>query len=289
MPLAQVQLQDKYTQPAGRVFISGMQALVRLALLQAGRDRAAGLNTAGFITGYRGSPVGGYDMELWRARVLLEQAGVRFQPGVNEDLAATAVWGTQQLGLLPGAKHDGVFAIWYGKGPGVDRSGDPIKHGNRQGVSKQGGVLLVVGDDHSGKSSTVAHQSEQALAAHGVPVLYPATVQEYLDFGLAGFALSRFSGAWVALKCVNETAEATATVDLDATRWQFTLPEGISLPEAGLHVRTTFDPLAEEIRQVRFRLPAVHAFARANGIDRVVIGAPRAGSAWSRPARASST
>ena len=274
MSLAQVQLQDKYTQPAGRVFISGMQALVRLALLQAERDRAAGLNTAGFITGYRGSPVGGYDMELWRARVLLEQAGVRFQPGVNEDLAATAVWGTQQLGLLPGAKHDGVFAIWYGKGPGVDRSGDPIKHGNRQGVSKQGGVLLVVGDDHSGKSSTVAHQSEQALAAHGVPVLYPATVQEYLDFGLAGFALSRFSGAWVALKCVNETAEATATVDLDPTRWQFTRPEGISLPEAGLHVRITFDPLAEEIRQVRFRFPAVHAFVRANRLDRVVIGAP---------------
>ena len=209
---------DRYDAQTGTVLLSGMQALVRLPLLQAQRDKAAGLNTAGYISGYRGSPLGTYDLQLKAARKWLDANSITFQAGLNEDLAATAIWGTQQSPSLPGARYDGVFSIWYGKGPGVDRSGDAFKHGNRYGASKHGGVVLAVGDDHPGKSSTVAHQSEQALAANDIPVLYPASVQEYIDFGLHGFGLSRFSALWVGLKCVNETAECTATVELPPLR-----------------------------------------------------------------------
>jgi indolepyruvate ferredoxin oxidoreductase len=282
-----ISLDDKYDRLQGTVLLSGTQALVRLPLMQRARDLAAGLNTAGYISGYRGSPLGGYDQQLKGVAARLAAAHVRFEPGVNEDLAATAIWGTQQVPLLPAPRYDGVFAIWYGKGPGVDRSGDPIKHANRMGTSAHGGVLVVFGDDHGGKSSTVSHQSEQALVAAGVPVLYPANVQEFLDFGLHGFALSRYAGVWVGFKCVNETVESTATVDVDPARVRFVDP-GQPLPPDGVHVRFRFDPLGDEVRLARHKLPRVQAYVRANGLDRRTHGAARpgglgiltAGKAW---------
>ena len=275
-PLRPVSLEDKYALPSGSVLMSGTQVLVRLPLLQRAVDQAAGLNTAGFVTGYRGSPLGAYDMELWAEQRRLKEAHVVFQPGVNEDLAATAVWGTQQAPLLPGTKYDGIFAIWYGKGPGVDRSGDVFKHGNRQGASKHGGVLVCAGDDHPGKSSTVSHQSEQALAASHIPVLYPASVQELLEYGMLGWALSRFCGLWVALKCTNETVEGTSTVDIDPARFRFAAPS-VTAPPTGLNTNPRPMALreADEMLVTRYRLPAAHAFARANGIDRVVIDGPQ--------------
>ncbi|MCC5867999.1 MAG: indolepyruvate ferredoxin oxidoreductase family protein [Gammaproteobacteria bacterium] len=285
--LREVTLADKYTLRKGAALLSGTQALVRLLLEQHARDADAGLNTAGFVSGYRGSPLGGYDQALWGAGDALGMANIVFQPGVNEDLAATAVWGTQQAPLLPGCRYDGVFALWYGKGPGVDRSGDPIKHGNRMGTSRHGGVLLAVGDDHPGKSSTVAHQSEQALAANGVPVLYPASVQEIIDLGLHGFALSRFSGLWVALKCVNETVESTATVTLAPDRPSIVQPPDIELPPEGLHGRLVFAPAGDERRLVRYKLPAAQAYVRANRLDRAEfdhaggLGIVTAGKAYS--------
>ncbi len=272
----EITLDDKYDRSRGRVLLSGTQALVRLPLMQRARDQAAGLNTAGYISGYRGSPLGGYDQQLRAAGARLEAAHVRFEPGVNEDLAATAIWGTQQVPLLPAPRYDGVFAIWYGKGPGVDRSGDPIKHANRMGTSPHGGVLLVFGDDHGGKSSTVSHQSELALTAGGVPVLYPANVQEYLDFGLHGFAMSRYAGVWVGFKCVNETVESTATVEVDPARVVSTLPD-LPLPPGGIHARFHFDPISDDVRLMRHKLPRVLAYARANGLDRVTRGAAHAG------------
>jgi indolepyruvate ferredoxin oxidoreductase len=282
-----VTLDDSYSIDSGRIFLSGVQALVRLPLEQRARDRAAGHDTAGFITGYRGSPLGGYDLQLQAARERLTAAHIVFQPGLNEDLAATAVWGTQQAGLLPGAKYDGVFAIWYGKGPGVDRSGDPIKHGNRMGTAKLGGVLLVFGDDHPGKSSTVSHQSEQALAANGVPVLYPASIQEYIDLGLHGFALSRAAGVWVGFKCVNETVETSAAVSVDPQRLRIVEPEGMSSPPEGVHARLAFEPLRDEVRLLRYKLPLAQAYVRANGLDRVTqdasqreLGIVAAGKSW---------
>ena len=276
--LAQVSLDDRFTQIAGRVLLSGNQALVRLLLLQRQLDVAAGLNTAGFVSGYRGSPLGGFDLELWANLARLEEAHVVFRPGVNEDLAATAVWGTQQAVLLPGAKYDGVFSIWYGKGPGVDRSGDALKHGNRQGAAPHGGVLVAMGDDHPGKSSTVSHQSEQALAAHHIPVLFPSSVQELLEYGLAGWALSRYTGLWVGLKCVNETVEATATVDVDPGRFRYQRPNR-QLPPGGLNVnpRPMVVREADEMLVVRHRLPAAQDWARANGIDRVTLDGERRG------------
>jgi indolepyruvate ferredoxin oxidoreductase len=273
--LAHISLDDRYTKPQGRVLLSGNQALVRLLLLQRQLDVAAGLNTAGFVTGYRGSPLGGFDLELWANVARLKDSHVVFQPGVNEDLAATAIWGTQQAVLLPGARYDGVFSLWYGKGPGVDRSGDVLKHGNRQGAAALGGVLVAMGDDHPGKSSTVSHQSEQALAAHHIPVLYPSSVQELLEFGIAGWALSRFSGLWVGLKCVNETVEGTATVDIDPQRYAFVRPQ-LALPSEGLNVnpRPMVVREADEMRVVRHRIPAAQAWARANSIDREIIHGP---------------
>jgi indolepyruvate ferredoxin oxidoreductase len=286
--LADVSLEDKYTQTRGRVLLSGNHALVRLMLQQRQLDAAAGLNTAGFVSGYRGSPLGGLDMELWANLGRLEASHVVFRPGVNEDLAATAVWGTQQSVLLPGARYDGVFALWYGKGPGVDRSGDALKHGNRQGAAPHGGVLVAMGDDHPGKSSTISHQSEQALAAHQIPVLFPSSVQELFEYGLAGWALSRFSGLWVGLKCVNETVEGTATVDVDPQRFSYVRPD-IALPPGGLNVnpRPMVVREADEMLVVRHRIPAAQAWARANRIDRVVVDGERrrlgivtSGKAW---------
>ncbi|MGZ5074802.1 MAG: hypothetical protein ACXWBL_16790, partial [Usitatibacter sp.] len=203
-----VSLEDKYTLASGRVFLNGTQALVRLAMIQRDRDAAAGLNTAGFISGYRGSPLGGFDQALWKARDHLKEHHVFFTPGVNEELAATAVWGSQQVQLSEGAKYDGVYAMWYGKGPGVDRSGDVFKHANAAGTAKHGGVLLLAGDDHACKSSTLPHQSEHAFDAAMIPVLYPTGVQEIIDMGLHGFAMSRYSGCYVAFKVISETVDS---------------------------------------------------------------------------------
>ena len=268
--LRNVTLDDKYSLDAGTVFISGAQALARLPMLQAQIDRAAGLNTAGFISGYRGSPLGHLDMTLWRVKDKLAEHNVQFQPGVNEDLAATAVAGTQQLSLLPEPACDGVFSMWYGKGPGVDRSMDAFKHANFAGTHPNGGVLLVYGDDHPGKSSTVSHQSEHALAAQLIPSLYPASVREFFRFGLLGWAMSRYSGAWVGLKTVNETVEQTATCSWEPE--QFVVHTPPVDDAAMVHNRGSLaDRIENERIALEDRLARVQAFVRANGIDEVVI------------------
>ncbi len=275
--LIDVSLDDKYTHDRGRILISGVQALIRLPMLQRGRDAARGYKTAGFISGYRGSPLGGLDSVAFREADRLKAQDIVFLPAVNEDLAASSVWGTQQIDALPGAKVDGVFAMWYGKGPGVERSTDAIHHGNYAGTHEKGGVLLVYGDDHSGKSSTSAHQSEQTLAALSVPSLYPADVEEFLRFGLLGWEMSRFTGLWVGFKCVNETVEQTATVSLDAAGADIVVPERNpeQLPPQGVNINPRFFGPAE-VEQVvqRYRLPLVHDFVRVNRIDRVAKGVP---------------
>src|SRR5579864_1102137 len=276
MPLAAVRLDDKYTLESGRIYLSGIQALVRLAIMQRRRDAALGLNTAGFVSGYRGSPLGGLDQSLWHAQTFLDRNHIRFQPGLNEDLAATAVWGSQQVGLFPGAKYDGVFALWYGKGPGVDRSGDVFKHGNAAGTARHGGVLVIAGDDHACKSSTLPHQSEYALIDASIPVLNPAGVQDILDLGLFGWALSRYSGCWTALKAIAETMDSSASVWIDPNHIQIMTPTDFELPAGGLNIRWPDPPLEQEKRLRLLRLPAVHAFARANGLDRTVLEAPEA-------------
>jgi indolepyruvate ferredoxin oxidoreductase len=269
--LSSVTLDDKYTLEHGRAYMSGIQALVRLPMLQQTRDRAAGLDTAGFISGYRGSPLGGLDIALWKAKQHLASHQVVFQPGINEDLAATAVWGTQQVSLYPGAKHKGVFAMWYGKGPGVDRSCDVLKHANSAGSSPHGGVLVLAGDDHGAKSSTLAHQSEHIFKACGLPVLFPANVQEYLDFGLHGWAMSRYSGLWVAMKCVTDVVESSASVDIDPHRTQIVLPTDFVMPDGGLNIRWPDTPLAQEKRLLDHKWYAALAYVRANRLDRIEI------------------
>jgi indolepyruvate ferredoxin oxidoreductase len=246
--LAQVSLDDKYTLGKGRVFLTGTQALVRLMLLQRERDVLAGLNTAGYISGYRGSPLGGVDQTMWGAKKHLERHHVVFQPGVNEDLAATAVWGTQQVGMFPGAKYDGVFGMWYGKGPGVDRCGDVFKHANAAGTSPHGGVLALAGDDHAAKSSTLPHQSEHIFKACMIPVLNPANVQEYIDLGLHGFAMSRYAGCWIAFKCVTDVVESGASVEVDPERVKIRLPSDFTLPPGGLNIRWPDAILEQEAR-----------------------------------------
>ena len=213
-----VSLEDKYRLASGRIYLNGTQALVRLAMVQRERDLAAGLNTAGFISGYRGSPLGGFDQALWKAKGYLKDHHIHFTPGVNEELAATAVWGSQQVGLFEGAKYDGVFAMWYGKGPGVDRCGDVFKHANAAGTARHGGVLLLAGDDHACKSSTLPHQSEHAFDAAMIPVLYPTGVAEIIDMGLHGFAMSRYSGCYVAFKAISDTVDSSASIDPGCSR-----------------------------------------------------------------------
>ena len=269
-----ITLEDKYTRASGRVFLTGSQALVRLPLLQRQRDLAAGLNTAGFVSGYRGSPLGGVDQAYWAAKKVLEPQHVVFQPGVNEDLAATAVWGTQQLNLFPGAKYDGVFGMWYGKGPGVDRCGDVFRHANAAGTSKHGGVLVIAGDDHNAKSSTLPHQTDHIFKAVMMPVLYPANVQEYLDYGLHGWAMSRYSGCWVALKALADTVETSASVDIDPLSLQIVTPTDFELPEGGLNIRWPDDRHEQERRLLHFKLYAALAYARANNLNRVAIDSP---------------
>ena len=271
-----VSLDDKYARDGGRVFISGTQALVRLPLMQFERDRAAGLDTAGYITGYRGSPLAGLDRQLAAAKTLFDGKPIVFQPGLNEDLAATAVWGSQQAGLNGPAKHAGVFAMWYAKGPGVDRSGDALRHGNLAGSAPLGGVLLLAGDDHTCESSTTCHQSEFAFADAMIPVLNPADVQEIVDFGLYGWALSRFSGCWIALKCVKDNVEATASVAIDPGRIAIRMPSDHVLPAKGLGIRWPDTPQDQEARLHEHKLAAAQAFCRANGLDRVVVDGPAA-------------
>ncbi len=269
MEKTQVTLDDKYDLEEGQVFITGTQALVRLPMMQRQRDAAAGLKTGAFISGYRGSPLGLYDQSLWKAKPFLKNNDIHFQPGVNEDLAATSIWGTQQLHLSGQSDYDGVFGIWYGKGPGVDRSGDVFKHANMAGTSENGGVLVLMGDDHTAKSSTVAHQSEQAMAASMIPVLNPATVQEYLDFGLYGIAMSRYSGCWVGMKCLTDTVESSATVQVGPDRVQISIPTEIEAPAGGVHLRWPDPAVEQERRLVEHKLPMVEAFIRANKLDRI--------------------
>jgi indolepyruvate ferredoxin oxidoreductase len=281
MPLDAVTLDDKYSLESGRVFITGTQALVRLPMMQRQRDLAADLNTACYITGYRGSPLGGVDLALWQARKFLKQNHIQFQPGVNEDLAATAVWGSQQLDLFGDSKYDGVYSMWYGKGPGVDRSGDVLRHGNLAGTAKHGGVLLLAGDDHTCKSSTTAHQSEYAFMDAGIPVFNPAGVQEFLDLGLYGWAMSRYSGCWIGFKVVAETVDSTASCYVDPHRIDIKIPDDYALPPEGLNIRwpqssfASAQALEQEMRLHKHKLYAALAFARANKLNRIVMDSPR--------------
>ena len=275
MSLAAVTLDDKYTLESGRVFLTGTQALVRLPMLQRQRDLAAGINTACFITGYRGSPLGGFDQALWRAKPFLQKHHIHFEPGVNEDLAATAVWGSQQVNLAGGARYDGVFAMWYAKGPGVDRSIDVLKHANAAGTSRFGGVLALAGDDHGAVSSTLAHQSEHDFMSSMIPVLHPSSVQEYLDFGLIGWAMSRYSGCWTGFKCVTETVESAASVTLDPHALKIVEPADFAIPPGGLNIRWPDDRGPQEWRLHQHKVYAALAFARANKLDRIVIDSPR--------------
>ena len=276
MSLRNVSLEDKYTLREGRIFITGTQALVRLPMMQHWRDRTIGLNTACYISGYRGSPLGGYDQQLWAAGKHLQAHNIVFQPGVNEDLAATACWGTQQLGFHGAPKYDGVFAIWYGKGPGVDRTGDAFRHGNLAGTHRNGGVLVLMGDDHTCESSTTAHQSEFAMVDAMIPILNPAGVQELLDYGLIGWSLSRYSGCWVGLKCMKDTIDASASVDVSPVRVNILTPTDFPVPPAGLNIRWPDAPLEQEERLHKHKIEAVKAFARANRLDRVTLDAPHA-------------
>jgi len=267
-------LQDNLTRETGRVFLTGTQALVRLMMMQQRLDRANGLNTAGFVSGYRGSPLGAVDQEMWRAQKQLASHRIEFLPAINEDLGATAVLGTQQVETDPTRQVDGVFAMWYGKGPGVDRSGDAIKHGNAYGSSPHGGVLVVLGDDHGCVSSSMPHQSEQALIAWSMPILNPSNIQEYLEFGLYGWALSRFSGNWVGFKAISETVEGGAVVELPPMP-EFAAPD-YQYPAEGLHYRWPDLPSLKIEQRVAEKLNAVRAFAQANSIDRFITQAPGA-------------
>ena len=267
---ATYQLKDRYARHTGRVFMTGTQALARIMLDQARRDRNAGLNTAGFVSGYRGSPLGGLDQELWRIADQLEKARIKFLPAINEDLGATAVLGAQQAHLDPNAQVEGVFSMWYGKGPGVDRSGDALKHGNAYGSAQKGGVLVVAGDDHGCVSSSMPHQSDVAFMAWFMPTLNPASVAEYQSFGEYGFALSRFSGTWVGFKAISETVESGASVDLSPDR-VFREPD-YAPPAGGLHIRLGDLPSAGIETRLHDKLDAVQAFVEANPIDRHIYG-----------------
>src|SRR4051794_12348892 len=269
--LRHVALDDKYDLTKDRVFITGTQAIVRLLLMQRERDRLAGLNTAGFVSGYRGSPIGGLDQNLWRAKKWLEAQNIVFQPGLNEELAATAVWGSQQAELRGDGKYDGVFGLWYGKGPGVDRSGDVFRHANMAGTSRHGGVLALMGDDHTAESSTVAHQSEFHFVDVMIPILNPAGVQEILDYGLYGWAMSRFTGAWAALKCMHETVESTAVIDGSLERVQIVMPDDFRHPDGGLNIRLHDTVLGMEARLHDYKRDAMLAFVRANKLNRNII------------------
>ena len=277
MNLAAASLDDRYERESGALYLTGSQALVRLALMQKARDRRAGLNTGCFISGYRGSPMHNADKELWRAQRFLDRADIHFQPGVNEDLAATACWGTQQINLFAGARFDGVYAIWYGKGPGLDRSMDAIRHANLAGTSRHGGVLAVVGDDHGMKSSDVPATSEPTFMDLMMPVLYPASVEEILEYGLYGFALSRFCGAWVGFKTVADTLDTAVSVVIDNPEWPSIVePDDFEFPPDGVHIRLPDPWTGQEPRLRRYKMGAALAFARANRLNRRLVDARNA-------------
>ena len=274
-----VNVNDKYTAVDGQIFISGIQALVRLPMVQKIRDEAAGLNTAGFISGYRGSPLGGLDEALWRAKKFLTEKHIKFLPGVNEDLAATAVWGTQQVGLIGEATVDGVFSLWYGKGPGVDRSADAFKHLNYAGTAQHGGVILVAGDDHVAHSSSLPHQSDHIFVASMIPILYPCNVQEYLDLGVHAWAMSRFSGCAVGFKAIADTVESTASVDANPFRVTVKMPDDFVMPEGGLNIKMSDSGVsaharAQEALMQDYKIYAALAYARANKLNHVTIDSP---------------
>ena len=275
MTAQNISLNDRYDLDKSPVLLNGTQALVRLMLMQQARDAAAGLNTAGYCTGYRGSPLGAVDMQMQRAQNVLEASNITFQPGMNEDLAATAIWGTQQAELRGEGKYDGVFSLWYGKGPGVDRSGDVMRHANMAGTSPHGGVLMAMGDDHTGESSTTLHQSDWAMVDAYMPIVSPAGVQEILDYGLYGWALSRFAGVWTGLKVMKDTIEVTSVVDGRPDRVQFVTPE-FAMPEGGLNIRLIDTPVLQEARMIDYKRVAAEAFAKANKIDKRVWGKPGA-------------
>jgi indolepyruvate ferredoxin oxidoreductase len=275
MALRDVKLDDKYDLSERRVFVTGFQALVRLCLTQKELDRRNGLNTAGFVTGYRGSPLGGLDSQFQRAAAFLNKSDIRFQGGINEDLAATAVWGSQQAELRGEGKFDGIFGMWYGKGPGVDRTGDVFRHANLAGTSKHGGVLALMGDDHTAESSTTAHQSEYHFIDVMVPILNPAGVQEVLDYGLYGWAMSRFTGTWVALKTMHETIESTAAIDTSLERFNIITPTDFAMPPGGLNIRLGDPILAQEARLHDYKRDAMLAFIRANKLNRIITSGGR--------------
>ncbi|KRE24698.1 indolepyruvate ferredoxin oxidoreductase [Bosea sp. Root483D1] len=275
-----VALDDKYDLSKQQIFLTGTQAIARMLLVQHERDRQAGLNTAGFVSGYRGSPLGGLDQQLARAGKQLKPANIVFQPGLNEDLAATAIWGTQQAELSGEGKYDGVFALWYGKGPGVDRTGDVFRHGNMAGTSRHGGVLCLLGDDHTAESSTNAHQTEFVLVDRMMPILNPAGVQEIMDYSLHGFALSRFASVWVGLKCVKDNIESTASVDGSVDRVSIAIPDDFVMPPGGLSIRRELDFLDQEKRLHLYKRAAILAYLRANKLNQTILSggsAPRIG------------
>jgi indolepyruvate ferredoxin oxidoreductase len=271
-----VSLNDKYLLDKGKAYLSGIEALVRLPILQHQRDQQRGLNTACFISGYRGSPLGALDQSLWKAKPFLDKHNIHFQPGINEDLGMTAVWGSQQVNIFPGAKYDGVYGMWYGKGPGLDRSLDVLKHANAFGTSKYGGVLAVVGDDHACKSSTLPHQSDHMFIGATCPVLNPAGVQEVLDLGVYGWELSRYSGCWVGMKVITENCDAAISAEIDPGRVKILIPEDYVLPEGGVHARWPDTPLEQEQRLQRDKIYAALAFARANNLNRITLDSPNA-------------
>jgi indolepyruvate ferredoxin oxidoreductase len=275
MALNHVTLDDKYDLSRSRIFVTGFQAIVRLCLMQKELDRRAGLNTAGYVTGYRGSPLGTLDLQFMRAQRVLDKYDVRFQPGLNEDIAATALWGTQQAELRGEGRFDGVFGLWYGKGPGVDRTGDVFRHANFAGTSKHGGVLALMGDDHTAESSTTAHQSEYHFIDVMIPILNPAGVQEILDYGLYGWAMSRFCGTWVALKSMHETVESTAVIDGSLERVNIVIPQDFAMPEGGLNIRLRDTILGQEARLHDFKRDAMLAFVRANKLNKYITSGGR--------------
>src|SRR6478609_8003950 len=277
MPLRPVSLEDKFDLAKDRVFVTGYQALIRACLMQKERDRHAGLNTAGYVTGYRGSPLGGLDQQFMRAARPLAAADIKFQAGLNEDLAATALWGSQQAELRGEGNFDGVFGMWYGKGPGVDRSGDVFRHANLAGTSRHGGVLALMGDDHTAESSTTAHQSEFHFVDVMIPILNPAGVQEIIDYALYGWAMSRYCGSWAALKCMHETVESTAVVDGSLDRVKIVIPgeDEFQMPPGGLNIRLVDGILDMEARLHDFKRDAMLAFVHANKLNRVVISGGR--------------
>jgi len=276
MQLSDVKLDDKYTLESGRVYLNGLQALTRLLIMQRIRDAAAGLRTAGFVSGYQGSPLNNMDKTLLEAHEVLQRHHIHFQPGQNEELAVMSVWGSQQVTLDQHARYQGVFGMWYGKWAGLARCGDTLLHGNSAGASAHGGVLLVCGDDHMARSSTVATQSETMLLSPMIPVLVPSGVQEYLDLGVHAYAMSRYSGSWLAFKALDDTIECSASVSVDPERISVRLPEDFTPPPGGLGIRLPDQPLTMERRIHELRLPAVLAYARANRLNFVAYDSPRA-------------